>query len=314
MTMDRALREAWCGFVDATAAHRPLLHNYCRRLAGNLWDAEDLVQDTLIRGFAHWGIAHPPIRDARAYLLRIATHLWIDTQRRRSAERRALGVAGGETATAPIEPVSIRAAGAQLLHRLSPQERAAVVLKEAFDMSIADIAALLAASEGAVKAALHRGRDRLAAPEPAHRPRPSPELLDAFIARFEARDAAGLAALMLDGATAENLGNSFHLGADAADGLPRFFHAVVHGHEDWPAETRYDSMRLERREIEDDLVLLAFVARKGREALMSVFRIEESAGRIARLVSYGFCPDTIRAVGETLGVKVFTGLYRAPEV
>lgn len=38
--------------------------------------------------------------------------------------------------------------------------------------------------------------------------------------------------------------------------------------------------------------------RKGREALEVVFRIEEDDGRIARLRAYGFCPETIRAVGE----------------
>jgi len=47
------------------------------------------------------------------------------------------------------------------LQRLSPQERAAVVLKEVFDMTLEEIADLLATTTGAVKAALHRGRDRL---------------------------------------------------------------------------------------------------------------------------------------------------------
>lgn len=312
--IDRTLRAAWHGFVDATAAHRPVLHNVCRRLAGNLWDAEDLVQDTLINAFGRWGIAHPPIRDARAYLLRTATHLWIDRLRRRDAERRALAMPGDETATLPSDPTNIRAAGEQLLHLLSPQERAALVLKEVFDMPVRDIADMLATTEGAVKAALHRGRDRLDAPAPAHRRRPSPELLDAFIDRFNARDVAGLTALMLDGGIADNPGNSFHIGKAPDQGVARFFDAVVNGHKDWPAETQYESNRLEKREIEGDLVLLALVTRKGREALMSVFRIDEDEGRIARIRSYGFCPETIRAIGGMLGVPVFTGLYRAPDI
>ena len=76
------LRAAWHRYVDALAPLRPALHGYCRRLAGNLWDAEDLVQDTLLRAFGQWGVT-TPIRNPRAYLLRTATNVWIDTLRRR---------------------------------------------------------------------------------------------------------------------------------------------------------------------------------------------------------------------------------------
>ena len=42
-------------------------------------------------------------------------------------------------------------------------------------------------------------------------------------------------------------------------------------------------------------------------------RLEEEDGRVSRLRSYGFCPETLRAIGEALGLPVRTGLYRAPE-
>ena len=45
------LRTAWHRYVDMLVPLRPDLHRYCRRLAGNVWDAEDLVQDTLLRTF-----------------------------------------------------------------------------------------------------------------------------------------------------------------------------------------------------------------------------------------------------------------------
>jgi hypothetical protein len=41
-------------------------------------------------------------------------------------------------------------------------------------------------------------------------------------------------------------------------------------------------------------------------------RVEEQDGRIARIRAYGFCPETTRAVAEALGVRVRTGIYRAP--
>lgn len=70
---------------------------------------------------------------------------------------------------------------------------------------------------------------------------------------------------------------------------------------------------MERREYHGEPIVLYLVTRRGRESLMSVMRFEEREGRIARIRSYGFCPDTIRALGEELGLPVYTGLYRAPE-
>lgn len=317
-TLRSDLCTAWHRYVDLLVPLRPALHGYCRRLTGNVWDAEDLVQDTLLRAFGHWGVTYPAIRDPRAYLLRTATNVWIDTLRRREAEARAMERPDDVPAsgTNPETSSEVREAGSRLLHRLSPQERAAVVLKEVFDMTLEEIATLLATTTGAVKAALHRGRDRLREPERAaasRRPVPSPELLDRFIERYNARDVAGVVALMLDGGSAENVGNSVHVGRDdSSEGTPAFLYKVVHGHDEWPPQTRPDSVRIERADFEGEPILLMLATRWGSEALEVVFRFEEQEGRIARIRAYGFCPETIRAVGETLGIRVLTGLYRAP--
>lgn len=313
-----ALCTAWHLYVDALVPIRPALHGYCRRLTGNLWDAEDLVQDTLVRAFAQWGVTHPAIRDPRSYLLRTATNVWIDTLRRRETEARgrplvpdAAPAAGDDPATAS----DVRDASARLLQRLSPQERAAVLLKEVFDMTLDEIATLLATTTGAVKAALHRGRGRLREGDDAPaspRPLPSPELLDRFIERYNARDVPGLVTLMLDGGAADNVGNSFHIGHEGADGTWRFFDKLVHGHAEWPAQTRPDAVRLVREDYEGEPMVLLLAIRWGGEALEGAFRFEEHDGRIARLRAYSFCPETMSAIGEALGLPVRTGLYRAP--
>jgi RNA polymerase sigma-70 factor (ECF subfamily) len=313
------LRTAWHRYVDLLVPLRPELHRYCRRLAGNVWDAEDLVQETLVRAFGHWGVSYGAVRNPRAYLFRSATHVWIDTLRRRQTEARSQlepSEVAAEPGQAPALASEVRSAGARLLQRLSPQERAAVVLKEGFDMTLAEIAELLATTTGAVKAALSRGRERLREPEDApasRRPPPSPELLDRFIALYDARDLGGLVALMLHGASAENPGNSFHVGPDPAEGFPRFLHAVVHGHAEWPPRFQPESARLVRSEFEGEPIVLGLRTYPGREeALTSIFRFEEEDGRIARIRSYAFCPETLREVGASLGLPVLTGLYRAP--
>jgi RNA polymerase sigma-70 factor (ECF subfamily) len=189
------------------------------------------------------------------------------------------------------------------------------VLKEAFEMTLEEIAELLATTTGAVKAALHRGRGRLAEPEggaASRRPLPSPALLDRFLERYDARDVQGLVALMLESGVAENVGNSVHVGLDPNEGVPRFLRAVVHGHPEWPAQFQVPRSRAARADVEGEPVILFFVSRGGREALTSVMRFDEQDGRIARIRSYGFCPDTIRAIAEQLGVPAYTGIYRAP--
>jgi RNA polymerase sigma-70 factor (ECF subfamily) len=213
------LRAAWHRYVDWVAPVRPALHGYCRRLTGNVWDAEDLVQDTLLRVFGQWGVTNPEIREPRPYLLRVATNIWIDRARRRTRELKELAsddVLVPAPAADPELSSHVRDASSALLSNLAPQERAALMLKEAFDMSLEEIASLLATTPGAVKSALHRGRERLRdrAEAAAARSLPSPELVDRFIDRFTARDVPGLLTLMLDGAVAENVGNSAHLGND----------------------------------------------------------------------------------------------------
>src|SRR5262249_21246656 len=152
-----------------------------------------------------------------------------DILRRRETEARTLTVDPETVAapsSAPETSSDVRAAGSRLLQRLSPQERAAVVLKEVFDMTLEEIAELLATTTGAVKAALHRGRDRLRErgdESASRRPAPSAELVDRFVERYNAKDVRGLVALMLDGGSGENVGNSYHIGrAESRQGTPEF--------------------------------------------------------------------------------------------
>ncbi|MEE9606535.1 MAG: RNA polymerase sigma factor, partial [Myxococcota bacterium] len=175
------LRGAWHRYLDLVAPSRPALHRYCRRLTRDVWDAEDLAQDTLLRAFGALARLHDPVRNPRAYLLRTATNVWIDKLRRRDVEVAALA----ESEPPAPEPAAdtagaLRDAGATLLQRLAPRERAAVVLKDVFDLSLEESAEVLETTVGAVKAALHRGRARLREPEDesaSRRPVPSQSLV-----------------------------------------------------------------------------------------------------------------------------------------
>ncbi len=306
------LRASWHRFVDLTAPIRPALHAYCRRLTGDLWDTEDLVQDTLLKAFGTLGHIHHAVRNPRAYLLRVATNLWIDRMHERRREVRVEEPHGDKALVDP-DPLIVRDAGTALLQRLSPQERAAVVLKDLFDASLEESAKVLGTTTGAVKAALHRGRQRLLADEaPRHRAVPSVQLVDRFIAAFHAADIDALLALMLDDGTAENVGCGLEFGHDGHRDETSWFNGAVLGHATWPKEYQFESRRLERRELDGEWLILGMVTRHGREALEQVIRLDEHDGRIARLRGYAFCPETMREVGERLGLRVRAGLYRYP--
>ena len=69
------VQQPWHRFLQGTESLRPDLHRYCRSLAGTVWDAEDLLQDTLLRAFAKLGDMQPQVENPKAYLFRIASNL-----------------------------------------------------------------------------------------------------------------------------------------------------------------------------------------------------------------------------------------------
>jgi RNA polymerase sigma-70 factor (ECF subfamily) len=98
------IQQSWHRFLQRTESLRPDLHRYCRSLTGSVWDAEDLVQDTLLRGFAKLGEFSNPIDNPKAYLFRIATNLWVDRFRRQELPQKI----GDSTPSSPEQSAEIR--------------------------------------------------------------------------------------------------------------------------------------------------------------------------------------------------------------
>ena len=161
------LQESRQRFLALVDDLRPDLHRYCARMTGSVIDGEDVVQDTLAR--AYYELAELKEFPAlRAWLFRIAHNRALDYLRR--YERRmgepldaALDVAADE-ALEPDNAVSRNeAVQAALSHflELAPVQRSCVILKDVFDYSLDDIAAMLELSVSAIKSALVRGRGKL---------------------------------------------------------------------------------------------------------------------------------------------------------
>jgi RNA polymerase sigma-70 factor (ECF subfamily) len=312
-------RTAWHVYLDSLNAFRPDFFGFCLKLTRDVWDAEDLAHDALIRGFATLGVVHQDVKKPRAYLLRIAANLWIDRVRRRALERDVLE--SGDTAvaepTAPAAPdrgVDLRKAGAALMERLTTQERAAVLLKDLFDLSLEEAAGILATSVGAVKTALHRGRGRLRDEAPragVRRRTASAELVDRFIDRLDAKDLPALLDMMLDSGAVE-AGYLLEVGRDEFSVKGGWLWSACHGHPNRPRALDAWTLRHERREHRGESLILSRSKGPGAEGLTSVMRLSESEGHIARIHVHSD-PDFVRALADELGVPALPfPVYRPP--
>lgn len=285
----RALRRAWFDYLDAVEPLRTPLHAYGMRLTGNVWDAEDLVQETLLRGFAMIGRgdlhgAGSPVASARAYLFRTATHLFIDIERRRRRERAIL--ATPQNAPAASAPEAVRDAGERLF-AASPQARAAVVLKDVFGFSLQEIADQLYTSVGAVKAALHRGREAIRAPNPEPREGQPRALVDAFVDAYNAQDLDRLLSVVTEQVTIDVLGVGGGRGMNPDNG--------------WAAFVLTQPVRAEVRSLDgEDVVAILFRTPDG-ELLCEVLRLEGDEGRVARIIDYCFAADTMAYAATAWG-------------
>lgn len=129
-------------------------------MTGSAWDAEDLVQETLLKalgGLYHFGQVLQP----RAYLFRIASNTWID-QCRADRAVAGLGVAAQVAAEeSPEDAVEISDAMLAVVTTLPPQQRVVLLLIDAFAFQAKEAAAMPRMIEGGMKAILHRARQAL---------------------------------------------------------------------------------------------------------------------------------------------------------
>ena len=134
----------------------PGLLRYCRFLAKNKWDADDLVQESVLKAIQHYHSSDV----SPALLNKIAYHQWIDTIRKRNRE--VVGFHEEQLANAvSLNTDDLLDTVMLLVNRLTPKQAIIFLLKEAFSYQAKEIADLMDTSEMAVKALIHRTRKRL---------------------------------------------------------------------------------------------------------------------------------------------------------
>jgi RNA polymerase sigma-70 factor (ECF subfamily) len=189
--------------------HRPRLFGIAYRMLSSRADAEDVLQDAYLRW--HRGTSEE-LRSPEAWLVTTVTRLCIDRLRAVRAEREhyvgpwlpepLIGEAA-PAADAPAElSSSLSIAFLVVLEQLSPDERAAFLLREVFDTDYAEIAQILGKSEAACRQMLSRARKRVRERRPraqvseaAHR-----SVLERFAYAIQMQDKAALLELVSEGA------------------------------------------------------------------------------------------------------------------
>ncbi|MEV6971940.1 sigma-70 family RNA polymerase sigma factor [Kitasatospora sp. NPDC093806] len=215
--------------------YRTELTGYCYRMLGSVFEAEDAVQDTMVRAWR--GYRGFEGRAAlRSWLYRIATNVCLDALNGRNGRARPMDLSGpstvatasgaqlpevhwigpapdgrvlpesGDPAEVAAQRESVRLAFVAMLQRLAPRQRAVLILREVFGWRANEVAELLGVTVASVNSALQRARAAIAADPAAARPAPVLDedhqaLLARYVTAFEAYDMDGLAALLHEDVT-----------------------------------------------------------------------------------------------------------------
>ena len=184
--------------LSAFLRMRPRLFGIAYHMLGSAAEAEDVVQDAWLR----WQTTDRSIvRDAAAFLATTATRLAINVMQSAHARRETCaGPWQPEPADSnsnpwlPAERDQALACGVRmLLEKLTPTERAAYILREAFDYAYRDIASVLRLAEANARQIVTRARQHIASGRTTAASSTEQErLLEAFIAAAEDGDVASL--------------------------------------------------------------------------------------------------------------------------
>jgi len=280
----------YLAFLETISTLRPSLHRYCARMTGSVMDGEDVVQEALFEAFRKLD-KFDESRPLKPWLFRITHNRCIDFLRRKGVRDEAEAAASVPDAAPPAPPTTLEIGEAveHLVASLPPKERACVLLKDVLDYSLEEIAELVDSTVGAVKAALHRGRTKLAASSPPAKSArsASPELaqiMQLYVDRFNRHDWDGVREL---------------ISADARLSVADAFAGKC---VDAPYFANYErwSMpwKLAVGEVDGEPVVIILQRGADTWTPYSAVRLDLVGQRIERIVDYLHCPWVIRAAAS----------------
>ena len=215
--------------------HRPALLGHCYRMLGSAFDADDAVQETMIRAWRSLD-QFDGRASIRTWLYRIATNVCLDELKDRGRRARPIGEGSPSPGAPPVESLtkrqsdywiepmldarvlpadadpsqlamlqqSVRLAFVAALQNLAPRQRAVLLLMEVLGCSAAEVSEILETSVASVNSALQRARATLgkrAEEQPAGLSEAQRSMLDRYVSAFESYDVDRLMTLVRHDAT-----------------------------------------------------------------------------------------------------------------
>jgi len=303
-------------FVELTSPHRSALHAHCYRLLGSLHDADDALQEALLRAWRAIG-GFEPRAPVRAWLYRIATNVCLRMLKQRARRDAACIDAHLQPYPEPVAPAAseptvtveseeaIGLAFVAAMQLLPPKQRVVLVLRDVLDWSAREVAQFLDDSVAAVNSALQRARERMAREHDegslarAHRPasiHAEARVMQRFQDAWKAVDIDAILALLADDAllTMPPEGMRF----EGATAIAGFFATV-------PLDGRLDRIRLVAARANGQPAMAAYArnATTGEHEAYGVMVFAIDGERIAGITGFARQP----ALFPRFGLSVATG-------
>ena len=221
-------------FGDLAESHRHELTVHCYRILGSALDAEDAVQETMLRAYRGLDTFTRDV-SFRAWLYKIATNVSLDALSKRRRTLPTMSVPAADPLAPLPEPISdpvwvepmpigpnsatasaqnparlyeanetISLAFVAALQTLPPRQRAILILRDVLDYPARDVAGMLESSIAAINSALHRARTTMRDNHdgtPQQNNAIDDALLERYLQAWESEDVERLVALLREDAT-----------------------------------------------------------------------------------------------------------------
>ncbi|MDZ5471307.1 RNA polymerase sigma factor [Bacillus sp. 31A1R] len=298
------LRDLKKTFDESIIPHRPSLWRYCYQLTGSPWDAEDLVQETLIKAFSSLAQLWQPI-NPKGYLFKIASNTWIDQCRKVKIKMDSFEYHNEPSYEKEDLSGEVEEAMERLVLHLPPRQRVVLLLVEVFGFKAKEVGEIFGATEGAIKALLNRARVRLKEiqlnEEGFNQLAISEEqrnTISLFIESFNRRDPDGIAKL-LD----ENVSNDIvHIAQEFGKDTVRSYSLT-----DWAKDPV--EMKAEVHILWGKPTIVQIGEMNNCLGVYNLNLIEIDSGRIITVKDYYFCPELLKEAAKELQLSVFSRNY-----
>lgn len=280
---------------------RAALWNYCKYLTGSPWDAEDLLQETLLKAFSSLSKVKQSM-NPKSYLFRVAHNTWLDYCRKNKVEIEELKIENVYVEDS-ISYVEVSEAIETLIHHLSPKQASVVLLMEVYKFTSNETAEIIGTSEGAVYSLLNRARKNLKNIPKENEvimsnislSREKEDVIQCYMESFVKGDFKTIGTLLADYATNEVVGQGIDIGKTQIR---------KNSMGDWASSGSEQHLFYELINLFGKQAIVYTKQTENGTVLWDITTVEIEEGYIVSHKSYYFCKDFLLNAANELNIKL----------